>query len=139
MEFDNASIIPLGSNHVSDLVVRSLPGAYTLLVFNGDTPADLADRMSIGIETAWSYCKDAVKQLAFPRSKMRELGEGLIARDLWRLLVKMWEEDDDRLDARLNDLFEAVEEELTEDGAYARRGWSKGELAFARQMIVSQA
>lgn len=106
---------------------------------NGDTPADLADRMSIGIETAWSYCKDAVKQLALPRSKMRELGEGLIARDLWRLLVKMWEEDDDRLDARLNDLFEAVEEELTEDGAYARRGWSKGELAFARQMIVSQA
>ena len=33
MEFDNASIIPLGSNHVSDLVVRSLPGTYTLLVF----------------------------------------------------------------------------------------------------------
>jgi hypothetical protein len=104
-------------------------------LMNDHTPADLSRHASINIDTAWSYCREAAKAFAFPRSKMRELGERLVARDLWKLVTAMWDDDDRRLDGPLNDLFEVVEDELSADGAFARRGWSKGELAFSRQCV----
>ena len=73
------------------------------------------------------------------RRKLKEIAETLVARDLWRLLNRMLEEEDHDLTDKLTVLMERVRDELADNGPFARRDWEMGELAFARMATVSQA
>lgn len=126
------------------LVAKLIPAAVDLkpcigsafdAMMMGKTPQQLSSELAIKIDTAWSYTRQAA--MYAPKSKIRELGETLVSRDLWRLLVTMREEGDDQLGDRLTTLMERVKDELSETGAFARREWPMGELAFARQCTVA--
>ena len=106
-------------------------------MMSGKTPSQLATDLCIKLDTAWSYYRQAA--VYAPKSKLRELGEYLVSRDLWRLLLAMRKDDDDQLGDTLTILMERVKDELSGTGAFARREWQMGELAFARQCIVGLA
>ena len=51
----------------------------------------------------------------------------------------MREDEDDQLGDTLTTLMDRVKEELPESGAFGKREWPMGELAFARQCIIALA
>lgn len=106
-------------------------------MMSGKTPSQLATDLCIKLDTAWSYYRQAA--VYAPKSKLCELGEHLVSRDLWRLVLAMREDDDEQLGDTLTLLMERVKEELSDNGAFARRNWPMGELAFARQCVVALA
>ena len=101
------------------------------------SPADLSRHAGIKLDTAWSYYRQACAYV--PKRTLKTLGETLVARDLWRLLLKMLEEEDHELTDKLTILMERVQDELADNGPFARRGWEMGELAFGRMAVVAQA
>ena len=99
------------------------------------SPADLSRHTGIQLDTAWSYFRQAAVWVH--KRKLKQLGETLVARDLWRLLNRMLEDDDRDLTDKLTILMQRVQDELADNGPFARRGWEMGELAFARMAVVS--
>lgn len=100
-------------------------------------PADLSRYQGIKLDTAWSYFRQACVYV--PKRKLKELGQTLVSRDLWRLLNKLLEEEEPELTDKLTILMERVHDELEDNGPFARRDWEMGELAFGRMCVCAQA
>ena len=87
---------------------------YILLAINammsGKTPAHLASTADIQESTAWSYFRQAGPYI--PNNKLKEIGESIVIRGLWRFLIQMRQNDDDRLDGKLNELMQVVDSTL---------------------------
>ena len=101
------------------------------------TPVDLSRYQGIKLDTAWSYFRQACVYV--PKRKLKELGQTLVARDLWRLLNKMREGEEPELTDKLAILMARVQDELDDNGPFARRDWEMGELAFGRMCVCAQA
>ena len=108
-------------------------------MMTGHTPSEHAEAVAIKEDTAWSYYRQTLAALNLPRSELKQLGESLCNRDLWRFLMKLSDEDDDRIDGPLNDLFELVEEELPEKSRFWRGHCQMGMLGFARNCVKALA
>ena len=91
------------------------------------------------LDTSYSYFRQALAALKLPQAAVRELGETLISPDLWRFLVKMCNEDDDRLAGKLTALMEVLEDDLPESSRFWRVDCQMGMLGLARQLVVALA
>lgn len=128
------------------LAAKLIPAAlylkpYLLMAANammqGKTPLDLAHAAGVQVDTAWSYFRQAGPVL--PRSKLKEIGKAVVTRDLWRLLMAMWEQEDKRLGGKLTELLSIVEEELPSGSPFWRVDNRMGMLGFARLCVTAQA
>ena len=128
------------------LAAKLIPAAlylkpYLLMAANammqGKTPRELAHAAGVQEDTAWSYFRQAAPLL--PRKSLKEIGKAVATRDLWRLLVAMWEEEDKRLAGKLTDLLAIVDDELPAGSPFWRVDNRMGMLGFARLCVTSQA
>ena len=101
------------------------------------TPADLSRYQGIKLDTAWSYFRQACVYV--PKRTLKELGHTLVSRDLWRFLNRMLDREEPELTDKLTMLMARVQDELEDDGPFARRDWGMGELAFGRMCVLAQA
>ena len=108
-------------------------------MMNGKSPKEHSRTECVKLDTSYCYFRQALAALKLPRAAVRELGETLISPDLWRLLVKMCNEDDDRLAGKLTMLMQVLEDELPESSRFWRVECQMGMLGLARQLVVALA
>ena len=108
-------------------------------MMNGKLPKEHSRTECVKLDTSYCYFRQALAALKLPRAAVRELGETLISPDLWRLLVKMCNEDDDRLAGKLTMLMQVLEDELPESSRFWRVECQMGMLGLARQLVVALA
>jgi len=108
-------------------------------MMNGKTPKQHARDECVKPDTSYSYYRQALAALKLPRTAIRDLAETLISPDLFRLLARMCDEDDDRLTAKLMVLMEVVEDELPDSSRFWRVECQMGMLGLARQLVVALA
>ena len=108
-------------------------------MMNGKSPKHHSRSECVKLDTSYSYFRQALAALKLPQAAVRELGETLISPDLWRFLVKMCNEDDDRLAGKLTALMEVLEDDLPESSRFWRVDCQMGMLGLARQLVVALA
>ena len=109
-------------------------------MMSGLTPKEHAEEragrkngIAIKEDTSWSYYRQALAALKLPRRDIQQLGESLSTSDLWRFLTDLLDQEDERIDGPLTDLYELVEEELPGKSRFWKVDCQMSMLGFARQ------
>ena len=131
--FVSAKLIP-SAVHVTPCIKTAAD-----YMMNGQSPKEHSRAERVKLDTSYSYFRQALAALKLPRAALRELGETLVIPDLWRFLVKMCNDDDDRLAGKLTVLMEVLEDELPESSRFWLVDCQMGMLGLARQLVVALA
>ena len=94
-------------------------------ILNDETPNQLARYAGIGINTAWSYVWHACQHVT--KKEAKRIASIVISDDLWRILTRMYNDQDKRLGQSLT--------ELMGDSDISSSDYSMNELKVGRLLI----
>jgi len=128
-----AGLVPLTTAAKLDpntfYLTPAIKQAYECLL-NDETPDQLARYAGIGINTAWSYAWHACQHVT--KKEAKRIASIVISDDLWRILTRLYNDQDKRLGQSLTELMGAVEKE---DSDISSTDYSMNELKVGRLLI----